>query len=526
MLGCNMMGRKEDPGSDTKAVSDTVYLGQGYDSDSFQTRDACVVGEERIEAQPLSEWQFKRIDNWEIAKREMGYSVEGEYTYGIAKVTAKSSFTRNMQDTDLTSSYLLVADYLGVTKFLRNGELPASLVTRFESGDAGKSAFRRRCGDRYVSQVDSGGMLRVIVKFRFSNKSLKENFSFTAGVTAGAVASVSATTTAMNENEKRNSSAEITIHQEGGDLAHLGSIINPDASIECSLDNWAQCQNMIKKIMEYSVNTFPTDVGAGKGRLYAYKTTPYFEVEFSPLSEEVQAKRLATMIEMEKQDYDVFKAQTLLKDRENNSLDDRKRELENLKSLISRNVSKLTTNLLNCVEYPNDVVRCVELSALKLESYDATKLAQGLVKIIGPVLGGTVGVEFEQTCRNFMTGAQGTSGKIVDQLAVACDDGRILAPSGRNQADRYYNKNCPAGQVVTGMRGARGDKDGIGSLTFACSDIAALRSKAAQVTTSEFSIIAGGRGFTWDCPAGLAAVGLKGKSEKYLSSIALICVSY
>lgn len=525
-VACNSLGRKgKDPGSDVKAVADTVYLGMGYDSDSFQTRDACIVGTERLEQQPQIDWNFKKIENWETAKREMGYSVEGEYTYGIAKVTAKSSFTRNMQDTDVTTSYLLVADYLGVTKFLVNGELPANIISRFESGEVGQGTVRRRCGNRYVSQVDAGGMLRVMVKFRFSNKTVKQNFNFTASVKAG-LNSVTATTDIMSEDELKNSSAEIHIHQEGGDLGNLGQILDPSAVVECSLDRWDQCQNMIKKIMEYSVNTFPADVKAGNARLFSYKTTPYFDIDFAPLPDEVQAKRMATMIEMEKQDYDIIKIQYLLKDRENHTIDDRKRELENLRALLNRNVSKLTTNLLSCVEFPNDAVRCVTVDALKLEPYDQARLILGSQRIVGPSLGGNGGNAFSQVCRNFMVGAQGTFGDVIDQLAVVCDDGRLLSTAARNQANRYYNTSCPAGQVVTGVRGNRGSKDAIGTLIFVCKDLAAMRAQSPTPAGSEITIRGGAIPFTWDCPPGLAVIGLEGRSDKYVNAISLICSSY
>lgn len=523
---CNSLGnRGHDPDSDVKAVADTVYLGMGYDTDSFQTRDRCINGPERIETQPVGTYAFSKVESWETAKREMGFSVEGEYTYGVAKVTAKSSFTRNLQDTDVTSTYLLKADYLGVTKFLQDGVLPDNIIAKFETDDKGKASVRRRCGNYYVSQVDLGGMLRVIVKFRFANKALKENFTFSGSVSAG-LNKVETSTNYMNETEKKNSSAEIYIYQEGGDLAHLGEILDPAAAVECSIETWERCRAMIARIMDYGIKTFPADVQAGKGRIYAYKTVPYFDIDFAPLPEEVQAKRTATMVEMEKQDYDIVKVQYLMKDRENQTIDDRKRELEGIRAILNRNVSKLTSNLLGCVEYPNDANRCLKREDLKLETYDPARLVLGSVRIVGLPLGGDGGNPFEQTCRNFMTGAVGTRGDVVDQLAVACDDGRLLATAAKHQADKYYNASCPAGQVVTGIRGDRGKSNAIGSLVFTCKNLAEMRAKKEKPASGEAVIINKGRGFTWDCPAGLAAVGLQGRSDKYVNAVALVCVSY
>ena len=526
-VGCDHAGA---PGTSTlKGSAETVYLGMGYDTESFQPKESCVAGTEIVEQQPLVQWSFNKVDNFESVKRDMGFGLGGSFSYGLAVFSSKASYTRNLLDTELTSTYLLSADYLGATKILKDAAMDPAIVASL-STPAGKQKSRSRCGDHYISQVDVGGKLRVAVKFRFHNSELKDAFAFNAGVTYG-VANVSTDMSYMNANDKKNSAVEIFIYQEGGNLASLGSIMDPAASVECNLSEWKRCQDLITSLIAYSTKVFPADIAKGFGRIYSYRTKPYFEVEYPPLPDDVEALRTATILAMESADQDLLRATYLLKSRESYVLDERKSELQKINNILSRNLGRLSKNLILCVEAPDDTAKCRSLDAIALESYDQKRLLVGSRKIMGAMLGDEGGVPVDQVCPNYMTGLIGSSGYILDQAGVICDDGAPFPKIGSSYATEYY-KTCPEGSVVTGIAGNReylrsSRKYFIGSMSLQCTSLSEIRAAISSPAQTWQVVFSGEekQTFSWSCPKGFAAIGMNISGGTYIDHASLICTN-
>ena len=49
-------------------------------------------------------------------------------------------------------------------------------------------------------------------------------------------------------------------------LANFGQILSGHSPVECSLDNWDDCKEVVKNIIKYSTETFPKDVVDGYTR--------------------------------------------------------------------------------------------------------------------------------------------------------------------------------------------------------------------------------------------------------------------
>ena len=68
---------------------------------------------------------------------------------------------------------------------------------------------------------------------------------------------------------------EINIYMEGGDLATFNETMADNFPIECKLDDWAKCQDMVKSIIRYSSSTFPADIAKGHTRNIHKTVTKY-----------------------------------------------------------------------------------------------------------------------------------------------------------------------------------------------------------------------------------------------------------
>lgn len=523
-LACNSLKRSSTPPSDTFDASETVFLGKGYDTETFQSLEICTKGEERVEMQPQANWAVTAVRSWESMRRDLGYESEAEFTYRLTKGDPKAKFTLQLRDTELSESYILTADYVTSTRFYTKVEIQPERLARAQGGKEQQLDFRRHCGDQFINQVDMGGKLRVLVKFRFSNKGVKEVFNFSANIQNN-TATPEFNSHQLSEDERNHSYVDISFYQEGGDISRLGTEVSMGSTMECSLASWEACKQFIIGLVGYSIGSFPQDVKSGLARAIAYRTTAYDEIILPGMSEEARIRKQATALELERQHYDLTKTRMILAHPDNYGINDRKMQLESIASSLARNIEKLQTNITQCIEFREDEQRCVDVSALSLENYDPTRLVAGSARVEGPSLGNTRGEMYQRTCNNLMVGASGYTGRILDKLEVICDDGITLPAAGYQPARNTYHKTCPAGHVVTGMRGSLGNDRLPGSLTFMCGDLAILRANQPRTSYPEINIFGRNRDFAWDCPPGFAATGIKGRQAKFVDSLILICAN-
>lgn len=528
-LACKTSGARHG-NSGLSSVSETVLLGMGYDNDSFQTRDRCIEGTEITSDQPAFTWKFRKVEDWDSERREMGFDLDGKYTYGIATGNARAQFTRNLQNTRLTTTYLLRSSYLKEVRFLERPALSGGFADAELQSPEQLAALRARCGTHYVSQMDNGGTFVAYVKFTFANESVMNKFSFEAGVDAGKAANVKASTNVMTEDEKKRSSVEIQVFQDGGRFGELQKFIDPTALVHCGLDQWENCLKVIEQLVSYSHDRFPEDVKQGGVRAFSYKTTPYPNVKFPLLPDDLVKRRDDTLGAIAAFDRDLTKIDQLLRHTAQLTAD-RKRELEGTQLTLRSNLNKLNANLKYCMEETENSPNCRDVEALTLGEYPAVVEDIGSQRVLGPAFGHLGGVGFQQVCANFMTGFLGSSGTILDQAAAKCDDGQEFQRVGSHEATNFQNHSCPKGSVVTGIKvgiyGKKKHRGFVGTLTFVCKDLAALRSGATPAPQEmRISNPGGTADRIWDCPSGFAASGIHGLAGKYVDRIGLVCSRY
>ena len=222
-----------------EGMSNTYYIGMSHDKDLYTFNPRCVSGLTHTVKQPLSHWNFKQVEDWNAEKLNLGFSSSFSYQMGIVNASAKAQFAHNLQDTDLTSTYLLSAEFVSETIYYEEAKMTEEAASLSKS--LGYSYFRERCGDAYINQIDRGGRLLAYVKFKFSDKSVKNNFKF-SGSYAQAAIKVDASIDVLSELQKKNSYAEIDIYMEGGDLSTFNQVLDDNSPVECKLENWDDCK--------------------------------------------------------------------------------------------------------------------------------------------------------------------------------------------------------------------------------------------------------------------------------------------
>ena len=85
---------------------------------------------------------------------KLGFASSFSYQTGIINADAKAQFTRDLYDSELTSTYLLNAEFISQTSFLIDSKLKDSASQLMH--DRGYNAFREKCGNSYVTTSDKG----------------------------------------------------------------------------------------------------------------------------------------------------------------------------------------------------------------------------------------------------------------------------------------------------------------------------------------------------------------------------------
>ena len=135
-------------------ASKTYYLGMGYDKLLDKFKPSCVSGNVHTENQTLGHWKFSRVESWSAEKLKLGFASSFSYQTGIINADAKAQFTRDLYDSELTSTYLLNAEFISQTSFLIDSKLKDSASQLMH--DRGYNAFREKCGNSYVTTSDKG----------------------------------------------------------------------------------------------------------------------------------------------------------------------------------------------------------------------------------------------------------------------------------------------------------------------------------------------------------------------------------
>lgn len=259
VLGVGPTAQVKSNGTSSQSVSASTtsvstFLGGGFFSD-YETfgSQTCLNGSEIIDnpGNTKSEISFDSNYNYSHLASNIAFKVNGSASVKWFSGSSEFEFSKLSEETNTSATLIFTFKYLAEPKrFLVNDS--SSLNARgLNALSEGSSAFYRVCGDSFVSQINRGGMLNLLIKLDFASESLKSNYKAYSTGKFSDFASVSASLSAVQEKYKENLKVYITANQVGGDasaLADLLNVVDGGAVKNCT---GTTCLNIIDGLSEY-----------------------------------------------------------------------------------------------------------------------------------------------------------------------------------------------------------------------------------------------------------------------------------
>ena len=500
-----------------------VALGLGYDTEAMRNKDQCIKFKEQDLGGSGVNMTFERVESLESKLASLGFSSSIALSYSIATGKASADFTTSLRESAYTATYLL--DFSAM-----KGSFHAVGVEPLMKAD-NPFEFRKKCGDRYVSEVTKGGRLLAGVTFMFADKESKEAFNskFSLGVdTITVKAQAEASVSRALDIASEKTTIKISFNQKGGDASELKkSFAKGEDVMVCDLKNRDECKRIISALFNYAINVFPDSL-RDSSYVYSFSTEDYPDVpRLTDLGDEtVRANKKETAAALEKATNDRQVIRDLLATPSGYGTDARRDELRNVLNGINVNHRALSSNLKNCIDGDGT---CVSVAELKLKAFDDEnyfKPAGELMK--AGSIGGLGGGEVAQICNDYLIGLHGQSGKILDTAGAWCSNGEKKSQLGTRKASPFETR-CPSNMVVVGIKGTREDferKTAVGSLSLLCAtkeDVKARKTDVQKVPV--FSEGEQGQALEYRCFEGQAAKGILFRAGELIDAIELQCIA-
>ena len=241
------------------SISDPSFKaipGQGVESGSNSFRYPCIVQDPLI---PLayagalsSQGKFYYDYSKSILDSESKVGGTGSVDIGIASVSAEVSLSQLLSSDDETLSMVYEFDLNGQTAVANNLVLSVLGKSLFNTPILDPTQIREKCGDGFISSVDLGAKIYVVLKAHFSNAEAKKDFmeKYEVSVLWG---TVTKTISSSFDHVKNTAFITVNAYQFGGNPAELNLILlNNKAKYGCTLDNLAPCTENMKQLMAYA----------------------------------------------------------------------------------------------------------------------------------------------------------------------------------------------------------------------------------------------------------------------------------
>ena len=246
------------------SASNRAVLGAGYNSGQqrFLSSMCLTDGAQkslRYVGTALGKVAFLTITDRERLQASFGMDVSARARFGLFKADAVAHFLQESLDESYSLSATLEYDIAAKDVLLQLVPDPEKILTEAAKGAAKKPAeFRRRCGDEYVSRIESGARLFITVRATFLNLQAKEDFASNVNLSQG-FNSLSVQLKKLKQETREHGSVSIVALQMGGDPRQLASALGQGSGssstfpiLNCSLTQTDACQAALKAAVDYA----------------------------------------------------------------------------------------------------------------------------------------------------------------------------------------------------------------------------------------------------------------------------------
>lgn len=250
-------------------------LGEGYatldniSSDSYaipDLRDAKFTTkvDKNLSSTITIEQQISRSEE----SKELNLGAEASIGWGLFSASAAANYMKSTKDTE-TSQNFSFSQRFYLDSYLKyqnipygsdgKGHYPALSAAAQSAFNAGPKVFEKLYGDSFIVGLKKGVIILANVKLQFSTKASKESFDTKFKASYGTFGSLSASVSSAQSASKAKGSLVLYAFQSGGDPTQLAKIFASPSEkgiyvTSCSLDNIANCSNIINNVINYAAN--------------------------------------------------------------------------------------------------------------------------------------------------------------------------------------------------------------------------------------------------------------------------------
>ena len=254
------------------AINDHVQLGTAYNSFAndflnYQT----VTGNIDTNTASNSVVVFDR----NVGLTEISSAINGNASldadFPVIDVNANADIALASAADEYSSTWVLSQVVNGSSKSLSGGSQGflglspegQTVANLINTQNLPSSQVLERAGSHYVSQINYGASLLVVMKAEYLNQSDRTdveaaiNVNFTAG---------DASLNGSFVDDRLRQSVRITVraHQFGGDPLQLSQVI-PQNIVQCSLENFAPCESLFENAIAYARGNFVNQISTTLG---------------------------------------------------------------------------------------------------------------------------------------------------------------------------------------------------------------------------------------------------------------------
>lgn len=236
-------------------------LGDGLESYSGNRRASCLA-DVRPATNPnngqVVSMSLSRTENLLQLTEQLGVSISARFNTGAWRGSASAGWMRASNFTSRTRTFVARVSVRNSVQAINNSSLNESAREAL-SNTHDPAAFRRQCGDQYVSSVTTGGEFYAIMTYEFSSDA--EANSFASSATIGSDVS-RARVSAMVETARRSATQSYSFRAEFIRRGATGALPSP---------------NDEAAVLDYLLN-FPTLVQSGASPALVSFTTETYPV--------------------------------------------------------------------------------------------------------------------------------------------------------------------------------------------------------------------------------------------------------
>lgn len=239
--------------------ADLILPGMGFSSDmEKQSSTQCFNYLSVTKSNQRSYIHYDQSLSYSTLVNEFDLKSKIEGGYKAFKASAEVNYLNSVKDSKYSISLNYFQKIVSTVTFTYSYD-PLTMLNEtgkniYNNGQ--NKMFRLFCGDRLIKSYDEGAGLIFSLVISFSSEEEKKVFENNNQLGFGQFATITAKIKKTTEDRKTEGTVRIDAFQYGGKPIELSKILSGSIAV-CDITKIEECQNTIKRLVEYASKDFP-----------------------------------------------------------------------------------------------------------------------------------------------------------------------------------------------------------------------------------------------------------------------------